>query len=135
MDKAKEIQILQSLKGDTYFNQYFTDKDIDQMCQNITNDFAIECCCDFHTQTANLQAMLKQERQEKEKAIQKCSETAQAHMTEFASSIIIAAGEQMDAKVYDRIEEEFGIGFIIKTKRQAGIKLTEAEIDYLVSKI
>ena len=135
MDKAKEIQILKSLKGDTYFNQFFTDKDIDQMCQNITNDFAIEGGCDFYTQTYNLQAMLKQERQEKEKAIQKCSEAAQAHLEEFARSIITAAGESIDAKVYDRIEEECGIAFIIKTKRQNGIALSDSEIDYLVSKI
>lgn len=135
MDKAKEIQILKSLKGDTYFNQYFTEKDIDQMCQNITNDFAIECGCDFHTQTYNLQTMLKQERQNKEAEVRKCSEAAQAHLEEFARSIITATDGCLDAKVYDRLEEEFGIGFIIKTKRQNGINLSEAEIDYLVSKI
>ena len=42
MTKQEEIDILQSLKGDTYFAQFFGSKDIDQMCQNINNDFAIE---------------------------------------------------------------------------------------------
>ena len=34
MTKEKEIQILQSLKGDTYFAQMFGD-DIDRMCENL----------------------------------------------------------------------------------------------------
>lgn len=43
MEKAKEIELLQSLKGDTYFAQLFGDEQIDAMCQNIRNDFPIEC--------------------------------------------------------------------------------------------
>lgn len=40
-----------------------------------------------------------------------------------------------DKKLYDLIEEEFSIGFIIKTKRDAGIPLTEEEIDYMVGRL
>lgn len=43
MEKAKEIELLQSLKGDTYFAQLFGDEQIDAMCQNIRNDYPIEC--------------------------------------------------------------------------------------------
>lgn len=46
MDKQTEIKTLQSLKGDTYFNQFFTNEEIDTMCQNISNDFAIEYSID-----------------------------------------------------------------------------------------
>ena len=42
MEKAKEIELLQSLKGDTYFAQLFGDQQIDAMCENIKNDFPIE---------------------------------------------------------------------------------------------
>lgn len=42
MEKAKEIELLQSLKGDTYFAQLFGDQRIDAMCENIKNDFPIE---------------------------------------------------------------------------------------------
>jgi len=42
MDKQSEIKVLKSLKGETYFNQLFTGEEIDQMCENISNDFAIE---------------------------------------------------------------------------------------------
>lgn len=57
---------------------------------------------------------------------------AKAHR-EFAKKLILAQSE--DYKGYDVIEEEFGIGFIIKTKREAGIPLSDAEIDYMVSKL
>lgn len=43
MEKAKEIELLQSLKGDTYFAQLFGDQQIDAMCENIRNDYPIEC--------------------------------------------------------------------------------------------
>lgn len=42
MTSEQEIKTLQSLKGDTYFAQLFSSDDIDTMCSNITNDFAIE---------------------------------------------------------------------------------------------
>ena len=42
MEKAKEIELLQSLKVDTYFAQLFGNEQIDAMCENIRNDFPIE---------------------------------------------------------------------------------------------
>ena len=42
MEKVKEIELLQSLKGDTYFAQLFGDEQIDAMCENVRNDFPIE---------------------------------------------------------------------------------------------
>ena len=39
MEKVKEIELLQSLKGDTYFAQLFGDQQIDAMCENIKNDY------------------------------------------------------------------------------------------------
>ena len=41
MTKQEEIKVLQSLKSDTYFAQKFG-ADIDKMCENIKNDFAIQ---------------------------------------------------------------------------------------------
>ncbi len=49
---------------------------------------------------------------------------------EFARKLILAG---MDAKrLYDVIEEEYGIRFIIKTKHEAGLPLSEEEIEYMV---
>lgn len=43
MTREQEIATLQSLKGDTYFGQIFDNETIDRMCENIKNDFSIEC--------------------------------------------------------------------------------------------
>ena len=59
MIKQEEIQVLQSLKGDTYFAQKFG-SDIDQMCENIKNDFPIEMGCVFMTETEALKKTLAQ---------------------------------------------------------------------------
>lgn len=47
--KQEEIKHLMALmgdkRGDTYFNQFFSSTDIEQMIQNIHDDFAIEMGC------------------------------------------------------------------------------------------
>ena len=61
---------------------------------------------------------------------QKWAET----MMEFAQRIV-RANEDGDLRVYDVVEEQYGIGFIIKTKHEAGIPISEAEINYMVGKL
>ncbi len=55
-------------------------------------------------------------------------------LLDFAKKVIVANSSET-AHVYDVIEEEFGIAFIIRTKREAGITLSDAEIDYMVGKL
>jgi hypothetical protein len=81
MTKEKEIQILQSLKGDTYFAQMFGD-DIDRMCENISMDIAIECGCKFNTKAEILQKELKD-----------LKEKAKTEMLLFACGIVEALSE------------------------------------------
>lgn len=49
MTKQEEIKHLMALmgdkRGDTYFNQFFSKDDIEQMMENIKDDFAIEMGC------------------------------------------------------------------------------------------
>lgn len=54
---------------------------------------------------------------------------------DFAKKILRQASNESINNILNVIEEEFGYGFIIKSKREMGITLTEQEIDYLVSKI
>ena len=54
--------------------------------------------------------------------------------TELAKRII-RANTDSDMRVEEVIEEEFGYGFIIKAKREAGIALSDEEIDYMVGKL
>ena len=55
-------------------------------------------------------------------------------MGDFAKTIV-RANEDGDARVYDVIEEQYGIAFIIKTKYEANIPLSDEEIKYMVSKL
>lgn len=125
MTKQEEIDILQSLKGDTYFAQYFGSNDIDQMCQNINNDFAIEGGCGFYQKAEALErinADLKNEIQQK------------IHYIGMELINIIDKGLDED-DIYQLVENEVGIDAIIKFKHKKDMELTDKEIDYLVSKL
>lgn len=125
MTKEKEIQILQSLKGDTYFAQKFG-ADIDTMCENIKNDFAIECGCTFNRETEVLR-----------KEIESVKAAAKDMITIFAHNIIVALdkGNDTDAMAYQAVEEVIGIKEIIKFKHSQNIELSDSEIKYLVESL
>lgn len=125
MTKQEEIDILQSLKGDTYFAQFFGSKDIDQMCQNINNNFAIEGGCGFNQKAEALErinADLKKEIQQK--------------IYDLGMELIkdLDKGFDEDA-IYQLVKGEVGVDAIIKFKRKNDLELTDKEIDYLVSKL
>lgn len=125
MTKQEEIDILQSLKGDTYFAQFFGSKDIDQMCKNINNDFAIEGGCVFSQKAEALErinADLKKEFHQK------------IHDLGMELIKILDKGFDEDA-IYQLVEGEVGIDAIIKFKRKNDLSLTDKEIDYMVSKL
>lgn len=125
MTKQEEIDILQSLKGDTYFAQFFGSKDIDQMCQNINNDFAIEGGCGFYQKAEALErinADLKKEIQQK--------------IYDLGMELIKDLDKGFDEDtIYQLVKGEIGVDAIIKFKRKNDLKLTDKEIDYLVSKL
>lgn len=113
------------MKGDTYFAQFFGSKDIDQMCQNINNDFAIEGGCGFYQKAEALErinADLKKEIQQK--------------IYDLGMELIkvLDKGYDEDA-IYQLVEGEIGIDAIIKFKRKNNLELTDKEIDYMVSKL
>ena len=125
MTKQEEIDILQSLKGDTYFAQFFGSTDNDQMCQNINNDFAIEGGCGFNQKAEALErinADLKKEIQQK--------------IYDLGMELIkdLDKGFDEDA-IYQLVKGEVGVDAIIKFKRKNDLELTDKEIDYLVSKL
>lgn len=125
MTKEKEIQILQSLKGDTYFAQMFGD-DIDRMCENISVDFPIESGCKFNIKAEVLQKELKEQK-----------EQAKQEALDFAFGIILdfREGNGVRDKVYQTIESRIGIDEMIKFKHSQKIELSDTEINYLVGKL
>lgn len=125
MDKETEIKTLQSLKGDTYFAQYFSNKDIDQMCSNIKGDIGIESYCSFNEKEASLERVIVDLKKEFEKV-----------KHDWGMQVIKALDKGYDEEaIYEVIEGELGMDAIIKFKRKEGIELLDKEIDYLVSKL
>ena len=125
MTKQEEIDILQSLKSDTYFAQFFGSKDIDQMCQNISNDFAIESGCGFSQKAEALERInsdLKKEFQQK------------IHDLGMELIKVLDKGFDKDA-IYQLVEGEVGIDAIIKFKRKNNLDITDKELDYMISKL
>lgn len=124
MDKQQEIKVLQSLKGDTYFNQFFSVQDIDRMCNNISNDFSIACNCDFHRKALTLQ----QQAIEKEAEYEYKNEVlAQSLIDTLCESI----GEIPDC-IHDILYKMAGKLSVIKYKRLKNYEFTEDELDYLI---
>lgn len=125
MTKQEEIEVLQSLKGDTYFAQKFG-ADIDTMCENIKNDFAIECGCTFNRETEVLR-----------KEMENVKTAAKDMITNFAHKIIVSLnkGNDTDVMCYQAVEEIIGIEEIIKFKYSQNIELDESEIKYLVESL
>lgn len=121
MDKKQEIEILQSLKGDTYFADFFGSHDIDQMCENIKNDFGLEYCCQFYQKASIFE---KQVQEEKKKVV----EVKQ----NFVKGLIEDFDGEIPNEMYDRLVDAVGQLFIINFKREREYPLTEAEIDWLV---
>ncbi|HAH91246.1 MAG TPA: hypothetical protein DCL96_05945 [Prevotella sp.] len=113
------------MKGDTYFAQFFGSKDIDQMCQNINNDFAIEGGCGFSQKAEALErinADLKKEFQQK------------IHDLGMELIKVLDKGFDEDA-IYQLVEGEVGIDAIIKFKRKNNLDITDKELDYMISKL
>ena len=121
MDKKQEIEILQSLKGDTYFSDFFGSHDIDQMCENIKNDFGLEYCCKFYEKASIF-----------EQQVQKAKEKSKEDKKKFVIGLIEDFEGNIPMKIYDRLVDSVGQLFIINWKRAKQYPLTEAEIDWLV---
>lgn len=86
-----------------------------------------------HNRILVLEETIKQTEKKHKESIRAEVDDVLRDLEDFARKIIRTGCD--DAKVYDVIEEEFSIGFIIKTKREAGIPLSDAEIDYMVGKL
>ena len=120
MTKEKEIALLQELGGDTYFAQYFKN-DIDTMCENIRNDYPI----DFGTTiSSKIGSLIKEVNMWKAEV---------CHTQELMVNNFFRLNKGMITdEFYEYLVGQVGKLFIIKAKREAGIGLTDEELDYLI---
>ena len=124
MEKAKEIELLQSLKGDTYFAQLFGDEQIDAMCQNIRNDYPIECGLKLFQESpvAKENAKLKG----------KIAQLWQVDET-VAKTLLIKANEHLDDVLEDLAECLIGHTKCLAMKLRLALPLSEDDRNDLIN--
>lgn len=126
MTKEEEIKHLMALMGkgcgDTYFNQFFSICDIEQMIQNIKDDIAIEMGCSFVKKAEVLEKKLQEEQKAHDQ-----------DMLDFVEDILVT--EYRGGNSLNVATEKIGMDNTIKIKRKNKIPLSEEELDYLVSKL
>ena len=126
MTKEEEINHLMALKGckrgDTYFNQFFSSDDIEQMVRNIHDDFSIEMGCSFAKKAEELENKLHKEQKAHDQ-----------DMLDFVEDLLVT--EARGGNSLNVAMAKIGMDNTIKIKRKNKIPLSEEEIDYLVSKL
>lgn len=132
MEKAKEIELLKSLKSDSYLADEFGAETIDKMCENIKNDFPVMLGTTYMKSIEDKEAALNKKVDKLESDIEDLAADYQNQKREFAEKVLVAHHKGNLEAV---IEQEFDYAFIIKTKRANGIALTDDEIDWMVNKL
>jgi hypothetical protein len=126
MTKQEEIKHLMALmgdkRGDTYFNQFFSSDDIEQMIQNIHDDFAIEMGCSFAKKAEEL-----------EKKLHKEQKAHDQDMLNFVAELLVTGAQ--GGNPLKVAMKKIGTDNTIKIKHINKIPLSKEEIDYLVSKL
>lgn len=126
MTKQEEIKHLMALmgdkRGDTYFNQFFSKDDIEQMMENIKDDFAIEMGCSFAKKAEELEKKLHEEQKAHDQ-----------DMLDFVEDLLVT--EARGGNSLNVAMAKIGMDNTIKIKRKNKIPLSEEELDYLVSKL
>lgn len=140
MTKTEEIKVLQSLKGDTYFAQVFPNKVIDQMCENIKMDFALDNSIKtFEYSTAAQSWKAKYiSSNELVEDLRSENESLKRINNELLEMLVIAslqAGFSYDSKEYKQIVSLVGLKYIIFAKIKRGNALTEQEKEYLTNNL
>lgn len=123
MEKVKEIELLQSLKGDTYFAQLFDDLQIDAMCANIRNDHPIEFGLNLFEGSSVAQETI--ELKDRVAQFQKIAETV-------AGALLIKAGTYGDDTLEDLAESLVGYKKCLVIKLRSALTLDEDDRDTLV---
>ena len=140
MTKTEEIKVLQSLKGDTYFAQVFPNKVIDQMCENIKMDFALDNGIESFEHSSVAQMYKGKVRILRQNIDELSSENDALRKmnNELLEMLVISslqAGFSYDSKEYKQIVSLVGQKYIILAKIKRGNALTEQEKEYLTNNL
>ena len=122
MEKVKEIELLQSLKGGTYFAQLFDDRQIDAMCENIRNDHPIELGLNLFEGS-----LVAQENAKLKERLASCREREES----IAKTLLFKANEHGDNVLEDLAECLIGYKKCLAIKLHSMLPLDEDDRDTL----
>ena len=136
MTKIEEIKVLQSLKGDTYFAQVFPNKVIDQMCDNIKMDFALDNGIETFEYSSAAQMYKGKVRELRQNIGELMSENEALRkinkdLLELLVLSALKAGFKYDSNEYKSIVALAGVRYIILAKIKHGYALTDKEKEYI----
>ena len=131
MTREEEIRTLQSLKGDTYFGQIFDDNAIDQMCDNIKNDFGIEC---------GIELLEKSKRVDKAESDKRRLQHENRDLQDVKDKLmhVIFGGIYANAGcdyIEKQLELTIGKKDVIVYKLKYGVGLNDSERDFVIDKL
>lgn len=140
MTKTEEIKVLQSLKGDTYFAQVFPNKVIDQMCENIKMDFALDNGIDIFEYSSSAQMYKGKVRTLRQNIDELTTENEALRkmnndLLELSVLSILKAGFKYDSNEYKSIVALTGLRYIVLAKIKYGYALTDEEKEYLTNNL
>ena len=140
MTKTEEIKVLQSLKGDTYFAQVFPNKVIDQMCENIKMDLALDNGIETFEYSTAAQMYKGKVRTLRQNINELSTENDSLkkmnnELLEMLVTSSLSAGWKYDSKEYKQVVSLVGQKYIILAKIKRGNALTEQEKEYLTNNL
>lgn len=140
MTKTEEIKVLQSLKGDTYFAQVFPNNVIDQMCENIKMDFALDNGIEIFEYSSAVKMYKGKVRELRQNIGELMSENEAIRKmnNELLEMLVISslsAGWSYDSKEYKHVASLVGLKYIILAKIKHGYALTDKEKEYLTNNL
>lgn len=124
MEKVKEIELLQSLKGDTYFAQLFSGQQIDAMCENIKNDYPIEYGLDIYQFSS---AALENAELKKQLA------NIKHDNWNLATNLLFKADKDPDSTLEDIAIHLIGYKECLITKLRSALSLSKKDRDTLIN--
>ncbi|MDR1883019.1 MAG: hypothetical protein LBR26_09615 [Prevotella sp.] len=122
--KEQEIKALNALcEMDGYFADYFKG-DIKKMVENIKHDFPIEVGTTFNEGKAVLQ-----------EAIGDLVRQRTDEIIDLVDTFLCVHEETGNERLYERAVEKLGMKNVIIRKRDLGLTITSAEIDFLLKNV
>jgi len=135
--EPEEYQNVETMYNEVKMNKDDFCKEWKKLYKNPLMKEIVESFAKFRAKEREISDVKAQLAEEKRVRLEMLTELAKRNnerFVDFAKRIILA-NEEDDLHVYDTIEEECGIAFIIQTKHDADIPLSDKEISYMVSKL